>query len=83
MATGTGGTHALQSVSGTLAHGATHAFSQRPLSQAFRPFIGPILKGSKGSIGDIQSFVSNVRKGSIPAVWWPDPAGYEVSDSIR
>ena len=36
-----------------------------------------------GSIGDIQSFVSNVRKGSIPAVWWPDPAGYEVSDSIR
>ena len=29
--------------------GATDAFSRRPLSRAFRPFIGPILKGSKGS----------------------------------
>ena len=27
-----------------------NAFSRRPLSRASRPFIGPILKGRKGSI---------------------------------
>jgi hypothetical protein len=27
----------------------THAFSQRPLSRAFRSFMGPISKGSSGS----------------------------------
>jgi hypothetical protein len=30
--------------------GAIHAFSQRPLSRASRPFTVPILKGSNGSI---------------------------------
>ena len=34
----------------TTAHGATDAFGRRPLSRASRPFMGPILKGSKGSI---------------------------------
>jgi hypothetical protein len=31
------------------ASSAIDAFSQRPLSRAYRPFIGAILKGSKGS----------------------------------
>ena|SRR5271166_3884753 len=30
-------------------YGASFAFSRRPVSRASRPFIGPILKGSKGS----------------------------------
>jgi hypothetical protein len=34
---------------GTAASGAACAFSRRPLSLAFRPFVAPILKGSKGS----------------------------------
>jgi hypothetical protein len=32
----------------TTAHGATHAFGQRALSHASRPFTGPILKGMSG-----------------------------------
>ena len=34
----------------TAANGATYAFSRRPLSRPYRPFIGRTLKGSKGSI---------------------------------
>ena len=37
-------------VSRRIAPSATHAFTRRPLSCPFRPFTGPILKGSKGSI---------------------------------
>jgi hypothetical protein len=37
------------------AHGATYAFSQSPLSDASRSFIGPILEGSKGSRRDLWS----------------------------
>ena len=35
----------------------THAFSRSPLSRASRPFIGPILKGSKGSIWPVRQAV--------------------------
>ena len=44
----------LQLVSATVAGGATSAFSRRPLSRAFRLFIGLLLKGSKGSTGGFQ-----------------------------
>ena len=33
----------------TAANGATYAFSRRPLSRPYRPFIGRILKGTFGS----------------------------------
>ena len=38
-----------RSFSGTTAHGAIYAFSRRPLSRAYRPFMGTVLKVANGS----------------------------------
>ncbi len=37
--------------------GATDAFSRRPFSRAYRPFIGPISKGSSGSSSPVRQAV--------------------------
>jgi hypothetical protein len=65
-------------VSGTVALGAIFVFSRRPFSGASRLFIGPILKGSKGSawffnaIGRFDTFAAppgNVCCLRVPDDW--------------
>ena len=51
------GHHAEKLLRGTAVPGATDAFSRRPLSRAYRLFIGPISKGSSGSICHLRKAV--------------------------
>ena len=57
-----------QLASGTAAAGAAYAFSRRPLSSAFRPFIGSILKARSGSIWHVRSSLPGASLLACPAV---------------
>ncbi len=46
---------------GTVVLGASYVFSLSPLSRASRPFIGPSLKGSNGSIPAVQPSSGRLR----------------------